>query len=162
FRAVVTPLERLVFRPGAAARVIAPSARVRDDLAVHFRLNGQVRVVPHGTDTETFHPRNRAVSPDPVRTALGLVPANVVALYVGDLQKAMPAALRALALVPDVRLVAVSGTDPAPYAALAVANGVADRVRFVPPTPAVARYYAAADLFVFPSYYDTFGLVVTE
>jgi len=162
FRAVVTPLERLVYRPGSAARVIAPSARVRDDLAVHFRLNGQVRVVPHGTDTETFHPRNRAVWRVPVRTELGLGPATVVALYVGDLQKAMPAALRAIALVPEVLLLAVSGTDPTPYAAMAAANGVADRVRFVPPTTTIGRYYAAADLFLFPTYYDTFGLVIAE
>ncbi|HJZ93389.1 MAG TPA: glycosyltransferase family 4 protein [Gemmataceae bacterium] len=162
FRAVVSPLERLAFRPGAAARVIAPSARVRDDLAVHCRVRAGVRVVPHGTDTEAFHPRNRAIWRNPVRAELGLDESDVVALYVGDLQKAMPAALQALALVPKVNLVAVSRTNPAPYTAQASATGVANRVWFVPPTPAVARYYAAADLFVFPSYYDTFGLVVTE
>jgi glycosyltransferase involved in cell wall biosynthesis len=162
FRAVVTPLERLAFRPGAAARVIAPSARVCNDLTTHFGLNGRVRVVPHGTDPEAFHPRNRAVWRDAIRAGLGLDTSDVVALYVGDLQKAMPAAVRALALVPDVSLVAVSRTDPVAYRAQAAVSGVANRIYFVPPTTSIARYYAAADLFLFPSYYDTFGLVVTE
>jgi UDP-glucose:(heptosyl)LPS alpha-1,3-glucosyltransferase len=162
FRGVVTPLERLALRPRAAARFIAPSARVQTDLASHYGLTRAVHVIPHGTDTEAFHPRNRAAWRDRVRAELGLGITDVVALYVGDLQKAMPAALRALALVPDVRLVAVSRTDPTRYADQAAAAGVGDRVRFVPPTADVARYYATADLFLFPTYYDTFGLVVTE
>jgi UDP-glucose:(heptosyl)LPS alpha-1,3-glucosyltransferase len=162
FRSVVTRLDRLVMRPGAAARFIAPSGRVKDDLREHYGLDKQVRVVYHGTDTEQFHPRNRAAWRGPVRAGLGLADADCAALYVGDLQKAMPAAVRAVAKVPGVTLVAVSKSDPAPYAARAAELGVADRVRFVPPTEHVERYYAAADLFVFPSFYDTFGLVVTE
>lgn len=162
FRAVVTRLDRLVLRPGGAARFIAPSARVKADLAEHHGLNGTVRVVYHGTDTEAFHPRNHARWRATVRAELGLAPGGVAALYVGDLQKALPAALRAVAAVPGVRLVAVSKSDPAAYRADAAALGVADRVTFAPPTAEVARYYAAADLFLFPTYYDTFGLVLTE
>lgn len=162
FRAVVTRLDRLVMRPGAAVRFIAPSARAKEDLAVHHRLTDRVRVVYHGTDTEAFHPRNRGKWRDAVRAELGLAPADVAALYVGDLQKAMPAALRAVAAVPGVRLVAVSKSDPAPYRADAVGLGIAERVLFVPPTAEVARYHAAADLFLFPTFYDTFGLVLTE
>jgi len=162
FRAVVTRLDRLVMRPGAAARFIAPSARVKDDLAEYYGLTDRVRVVHHGTDTEAFHPRNRGKWRDAVRAELGLAPTNCAALYVGDLQKAMPAAVRAVARVPGVRLVAVSRSDPAPYAALAASEGVADRVVFAPFSAEVARYYAAADLFLFPTYYDAFGLVLTE
>jgi UDP-glucose:(heptosyl)LPS alpha-1,3-glucosyltransferase len=162
FRAVVTRLDRLVMRPGGAARFISPSARVKADLREHYGLTEQVRVVYHGTDTEQFHPRNRAVWRGPIRAELGLTDADCVALYVGDLQKAMPAAVRAVAKVPGVTLVALSKSDPAPYVALAADLGVADRVRFVPPTEHVERYYAAADLFVFPSFYDAFGLVLTE
>jgi UDP-glucose:(heptosyl)LPS alpha-1,3-glucosyltransferase len=162
FRAVVTRLDRLVMRRSAAARFIAPSGRVREDLAEHHRLRDGVRVIHHGTDTETFHPRNRTAWRAAARADLGLMPEDCVALYVGDMQKGMPAAVRAVAKAPGVKLVAVSRTDPGPYAALAASAGVADRVRFVPPTTEIARYYAAADLFLFPTYYDTFGLVLTE
>lgn len=162
FRAVVTGLDRLVMRRRAAVRFIAPSSRVREDLEKHYELGDRVRIVHHGTDIEAFHPRNRAMWRDTVRAQLALQPSDCMALYVGDLQKAMPAAIRGLAKAPGVHLVAVSRTDPAPYAALAASEGVADRVQFVPATSEIARYYAAADFFLFPTYYDTFGMVVTE
>jgi UDP-glucose:(heptosyl)LPS alpha-1,3-glucosyltransferase len=162
FRAVVGRLEQFGLRPASAVRFIAPSTRVKDDLAAYYRLTERVRVIHHGIDTETFHPRNRARWRDSVRGELGLTPSDCAALYVGDLQKAMPAAVRTLTHVPEVKLIVVSRSDPALYAALAQAEGVAERVRFVAATTEVARYYAAADLFLFPSYYDAFGMVVTE
>ncbi len=162
FRAVILGLDKLVMRRGAAARFIAPSDRVRDDIAANYRLGDKVRVVYHGTDTETFHPRNRDKWRQKVRSELGLNPVELVALYVGDLQKAMPAAIRALARTTGVKLLAVSRSDPGPYTALAAVEGVTDRVRFLPPSREPARFYAAADLFLFPTYYDTFGLVLTE
>ena len=40
--------------------------------------------------------------------------------------------------------------------------GLDDRVRFMPFSKLVNRYYAAADAFVFPTIYDPFGMVITE
>ena len=161
-RALVTPLERLVMRPRAAARFIAPSERVRDELHRYYRLTDRVHVVRHGTDTEAFHPRNRAHWRGAVRTELGLHESDFLALYVGDLQKAMPAAMRALARAVDIQLVAVTRSDPGPYARLAEAEGVGDRTRFVPATANIGQCYAAADVFLFPTFYDAFGLVAAE
>lgn len=162
FRVVVRGLDRLVMRPGAAAAFIAPSARVKDDLAAHHGISTRVWVVLHGTDTTQFHPDNRDRFRGAVRDELGLSGTECVAMYAGDLQKALPAAIRAVAQVPGIRLVAVSKSEPSPYRAMAEAAGIARRVVFVPPTHEVNRYYAAADLFLFPTYYDAFGLVVTE
>ncbi|MBY0459505.1 MAG: glycosyltransferase family 4 protein, partial [Gemmataceae bacterium] len=136
FRAVALGLDRLVMRRAAAARFIAPSARVKADLDAHYGLGDAVRVVFHGTDTDTFHPRNRERWRAPVRAELGLRPDECVALYVGDLRKAMPASIRATARVPGVKLVAVSRSDPAPDLTLAADLGVADRVIFAPPAGA--------------------------
>jgi UDP-glucose:(heptosyl)LPS alpha-1,3-glucosyltransferase len=162
FHGVVSRLERLAFRPGAARRFIAVSRRAQHDLAAHYGCKDRVRVIPHGVDTHTFHPRNRARWRQEVRRELGLSEGDVVALYVGDLQKAAPAAVRAVARVSGVRLVTVSRSPADPYRALAREGGAGDRVHFLPPTRQVERYYAAADLFLFPTFYDTFGLVVTE
>jgi UDP-glucose:(heptosyl)LPS alpha-1,3-glucosyltransferase len=162
FHGVVSRLERLAFRPGAGRRVIAVSQRVQDDLAAHYGCRDRVTVIPHGVDTETFHPRNRARWRQEVRREAGVPEDACVALYVGDLQKAMPAAIRAVARVPSVRLVAVSRSPADPYRELAREAGVADRAHFLPPTDQVERCYAAADLYLFPTYYDAFGLVVTE
>jgi UDP-glucose:(heptosyl)LPS alpha-1,3-glucosyltransferase len=162
FRAVVGRLERLAFRPAAAARFIAISDRIRDDLRRFYGLDERVRVIHHGVDTETFHPRNRAAWRGAVRRELGLSESDCVALYVGDLQKAGEPAIRAVARAPGVRLVMVSRTDPMPFVGLAKDLNTGDRVRFVPFDKAIERYYAAADLFLFPTLYDAFGMVVTE
>jgi UDP-glucose:(heptosyl)LPS alpha-1,3-glucosyltransferase len=162
FRSVVTRLERWLMSPGSAGRFIAPSQRVRDDLATHLGVRDKVNVIYHGTDTEAFHPLNRAKWRRPIRSELGLGLDECVALYVGDLQKGMPAAIRALARAPSVRLVSVSNSDPRPYAALAASAGVAERVKFIPAVADIAPYYAAADLLLFPTFYDAFGMVVSE
>ena len=83
-------------------------------------------------------------------------------LYVGDLQKAFPAAVRGVARVPGLHLAAVSRSPVAAYQVLIQELGIADRVHLLPASENVERYYAAADMFVFPSFYDSFGLVVTE
>jgi glycosyltransferase involved in cell wall biosynthesis len=40
--------------------------------------------------------------------------------------------------------------------------GVIDRVRVAPFTDQIEQYYAAADVFVFPTPYDAFGMVISE
>jgi UDP-glucose:(heptosyl)LPS alpha-1,3-glucosyltransferase len=162
FEAVVSRLDRLVMRPGAAAAFIAPSERIREDLAAAYGVRDGVSVIPHGTDVETFHPRNRARWRAEMRVQLGVGDEVPLALYVGDLQKAMPALLQTLTRAPGVVLTAVSRSEVHAYANQADELGVAARVRFLPPTVHVERYYAAADLFLFPTYYDAFGMVVAE
>jgi UDP-glucose:(heptosyl)LPS alpha-1,3-glucosyltransferase len=48
------------------------------------------------------------------------------------------------------------------YRALASEAGVATRVTLHPATSQIERYYAAADVFVLPTPYDAFGMVITE
>jgi UDP-glucose:(heptosyl)LPS alpha-1,3-glucosyltransferase len=162
FQAVVGRLERLAFRPAAAERFIAISQRTQDDLDRYYGLTKRVGVIRHGIDIDTFHPRNRAAWRSPVRASLGVSHSDCVALYVGDLQKAGVPAVAAVGRVPGVTLIVVSRSDNGPYVRMAAENGISDRVRFVPPTTAIERYYAAADLFLFPTFYDAFGMVVSE
>jgi UDP-glucose:(heptosyl)LPS alpha-1,3-glucosyltransferase len=160
--ALVTPLERRALTGRGVRRVIAVSEKVRADLARFYGRTAGVTVVPLGVDTETFHPRNRAEFRDPVRAEMGIPGDACLALYVGDLKKGGAAAVRAAARVPGVRLALVSASDPAEVAAVARDAGVADRVVVRPRTREVHRYFAAADVFLFPTVYETFGLVICE
>lgn len=162
FRALATAAERFVYRPVAARRFIAVSERVRRDLKQYHDLDDKVRVVYHGTDLQRFHPRNRAQWREPLRRQLGLADSEVAAIYVGDWQKAGAGLVGSLALVPQVKLIVVTRTPESMVRAEARAAGVEDRLLFLPPTDEIQRYYAAADLFLFPTFYDTFGLVLTE
>jgi UDP-glucose:(heptosyl)LPS alpha-1,3-glucosyltransferase len=161
-RALITPLERRALCSPNTRRVIAISQQVRADLAQYFQREDGVRLVYHGVDLETFHPRSRERYRDEVRTALGIAPDACLALFVGNLQKGAATAIRAVARVPQMRLLLVSGSDAAADRAVADAENVGNRVIFVAHSKQVERYYAAADLFVFPTLYEPYGMVISE
>jgi UDP-glucose:(heptosyl)LPS alpha-1,3-glucosyltransferase len=161
-RALVVPLERLTYHPVVSPHVIAVSGANRRDLARYYRRTGNVTVIPHGIDLTRFHPARRGTFRTPLRRELGMADDQVAALYVGDLKKGAEPALRALARTPAVSLIVVSPTPPGPWEALARELGVESRAHFRPETRAVERYYAAADLLLFPTVHDAFGLVITE
>jgi glycosyltransferase involved in cell wall biosynthesis len=73
--------------------------------------------------------------------------------------------IQALTELPAVHLaIAGAGRNADAYLALAAELGVADRVHMLGALPAcdIADLYAACDLFVFPSIWETFGLAAVE
>jgi glycosyltransferase involved in cell wall biosynthesis len=162
FYAVADWFDRYTFSRARARRLIAVSGRLGADIHRYYGRTAGVRIIHHGVDTETFHPRNRDRWRAEMRHQIGVADDTPLALYVGDYQKALPAAVRGVARVSGLHLVAVSRSPVEPYRALIRTEGVEDRIHLVPGTPNVERYYAAADLFAFPTFYDTFGLVATE
>jgi UDP-glucose:(heptosyl)LPS alpha-1,3-glucosyltransferase len=161
WRRLVLPLERVVFQRHCTSQVIAVSAKIAGDLRELYGRRGEIPVIFHGVDLETFHPRQRMRFRNEVRQQLGIAEKEFVMLYVGDLQKAAPAALRTVRHVPG-KLVLVSRSQTAPYRNLADALGVSNRVLFCPFSDQIERYYAAADVFFFPTFYDSFGMVISE
>ncbi len=88
-------------------------------------------------------------------------------LSVGRLveQKNQDVLLEALACMPEAHLaLAGGGQKHDAYQRLAASLGVADRVHILGPLPPgdIADLYAAADLFAFPTVWETFGLAAVE
>jgi UDP-glucose:(heptosyl)LPS alpha-1,3-glucosyltransferase len=160
WRLLAQPLERLIFQARWSTRVIAVSAKAAADLHRHYGRSQGVSVIGLGVDWERFHPGVQGR--DEIRRELRVNEREILALYVGDLQKGATAALRTLANVPGVRLAFVSPTPPGPWQVQAKTLGLTARVTFCPMTDRIERYYAAANVFFFPTYYDTFGLVIAE
>lgn len=124
---------------------------------------GQLETSGRGIDTEAFSPSWRS---DELRRQWGAAdPATPVLLYVGRLapEKNVSLALRAFIaarrLQPELRMVVV-GDGPS-RAALQAEFPAAQFVG-VQRGRDLARHYASADLFVFPSLSETFGNVVLE
>jgi hypothetical protein len=131
---------------GPAAAVMVPTPVVRDDL----QANGFERVVlwSRGVDTELFSPgpRNRLDTEPPIFLYVGRVAVekNIEAFLELDL--------------PGSKWVVGEGPQRARFE-----RGYRN-VYFagVQPPSELARFYRAADVFVFPSRTDTFGLVLLE
>ena len=162
FERIVTPIERATFRRAHPEGIIAISAQLRRELTEFYGTPDDVRVIHHGVDTAAFSPATRNALRPAVRAELQMGEADVGVLFVGDLRKGAAVAMDVVAQTPGVRLLLVSRSDPAPYHAHAARLNIAERVRFLGPTNRIERYYAAADVLLFPSPYDAFGMVITE
>ncbi len=121
----------------------------------------EVALWRRGVDADAFHPRFRSRAMRAEMT--GGNPDDVVLLYVGRLshEKQLEHIRPTLEALPDTRLVLV-GDGPARarlerfYADMPVTfMGYLQGER-------LSQAYASADIFVFPSRLETFGLVVTE
>lgn len=147
----------------------AVSGKVARELAEESgRALGEITIVPNGVDLERFTPEARVDLRAGARHALGLADDQFVLLWVGNhlRHKGLRHALDTLARLPERTLLAVVGADsPASVPELAVPIArlqAAGRLRFFSADNAIERYYAAADALLFPSLYESFGLVVLE
>lgn len=148
----------------AARRVVAlTSAEVPDYVALgvpHDRID----VVPPGIPEAAFAPGDR----EGFRARHGLEGDVVMFLArlahdkgLGDLVAAMP---KILDRHPRAML-AVAGPDAGARASAERAArrlGIAERVRFLGRVPETRDAYAACDVFVHPSRYESFGLVIID
>jgi D-inositol-3-phosphate glycosyltransferase len=171
------PVARLAAEVRIAAgadRIVASTLVERADLAWHVGADpGRVAVIPCGVDVDLFRPRAAA----PARARLGL-DAEHVLLFVGRLTpiKGLETLLRALAVLRSdglatarLSLLVVGGTKGDEAGSghlrrLAAELGVAKWVDFRGPQPqdVLPDYYAAADLCLMPSRYESFGMVALE
>ena len=133
--------------------VIAISNKIARELRDFYQVRGEISVVPHGVKKEQLNGK-RDVDRLAVRKEIGVDPEQTMALYVGDLTKSHAQLKAVAAAAPDVAFVLV--TPSAQY------HWSSPNVHLLPATPKLARYYAAADAFVFPTTYDAFGMVVLE
>jgi glycosyltransferase involved in cell wall biosynthesis len=126
------------------------------------RYRRSLVLIEHGLD---------APQPQESRTAtrrrFGLPQAQPIVLNVGRVteQKNQDVLIRALACLPQAHLIiAGAGAKDDAFHELAVTLGIESRLHMLGALQAqdIADLYAAADLFVFPSIWETFGLAAAE
>lgn len=159
--------ERLSFLK--AALVVSPSQGLAGELAATYPfLKDRVCAIPNPVDAESFS-RPEGFDRNPILAQLGLPGEARVLCFaaLGDFsRKGLGLLLEALAGVDDqpVRLLVVGGNagEIAEFTALALHHDVAHRVVFAGFQSDVRPYFWASDLFVLPSLYETFALVVMQ
>jgi UDP-glucose:(heptosyl)LPS alpha-1,3-glucosyltransferase len=164
---LVCALERMQYTCGHYTQVIAVSEQVKQDIMRFYHVpESDIVVVPNGVNLDEFQPGLMVQQRLPVRTRLGLVPDDKMLLFVANEfpRKGLDTLLEALALLrdPQIKLVIVGRGDARPYQPVLARLGLAAQIVFHPGTAAIAPYYAASDLFVFPTLYEPFGLVIIE
>jgi len=152
---------------------ISLTNRMKMEVLEHTRVpEHMVKVVPLGRDTALFDPRRYDQSL--VRSRLGLPLDRTIVAMLGrlDPQKGQEEFLRSISHVsnrhPGV-LYLIAGDETRgeqgyrQYLGQLVEQlGLGESVRFLPFTDDVPEFMAAIDLFVLPSYSETYGLVLIE
>ena len=153
----------------AKALVVSTSIE-QNDISKLYEVNGaHIEVIPPGVDTTLFSPAETRKARQKLK-----LPNKRTILYVGRIEplKGLDILLRAIALLDDktdVHLLIVGGNldkdiELERLRTLAASLGISDIVTF---TGSVNQrqlpiYYNAADIFVLPSWYESFGLAALE
>jgi glycosyltransferase involved in cell wall biosynthesis len=145
-----------------SANIVNSAATLAEFARYPARYRRSLILIEHGLDA----PAPKA-SREATRRRFGLPLSAPILLSVGRLteQKNQDVLIRALACLPQAHLIlAGAGARDDSFHAFAVTLGVDDRLHRLGALPAddIADLYAAADLFVFPSTWETFGLAAVE
>ncbi len=158
--------EKHCFTRYSVGRIIAVSRMLKNEIVNHYGVDAEkVIVIHHGVDPEAFHPRNRLRWRETVRQSHGIGAGDCVVLYVGGdyRRKGLVTLVEALRRLPrEVKVLAVGVGLDTTLNNIGSESGLAGRITFLPPTEHVGQFYAAADLFVLPTVYDTFSLATLE
>lgn len=154
----------------AARRIVVNSEWSRGQLtAAYPRTAPRVEVVYNGVDARHFAPTVRAALRKPTRDELGLGDRDVVFLFIGagDRRKGLHELLAAFGglTAPAARLLVVGHRDRKETARVDARLGrtrLGPRVILRPFTTDPRPYYAAADVFVLPTWFDPFSNATLE
>lgn len=157
-------LEKKIYR-NTDVSLSAVSALVSSQLKSYFQ-RPDAGVIHHGVDTNVFSATNRFDARPAARQQYGLAAETFVFFLIGNdfKNKGLDALLRALAELPefDWKMLVVGDDASSAYEKLVRDLGTGGRVLFLPSSPDVLQFYAAADAYVGPSLEDAFGMPVLE
>ncbi|MBD2847128.1 glycosyltransferase family 4 protein [Paenibacillus sp. IB182496] len=160
-------LERRIYRPRRTRQLVAVSRRVRQEVLEAYPYGErEVTVIPNGVDLTRFRPCESAEKRR-LRRRFGLPEAGVLLLFMGGdwPRKGLDLVVQAFAgLAGDYKqaqLVVVGRGDERAYTA-ALPGATAARIHFAGHQPEPEAWLGLSDVFVFPSSYETFSLVVHE
>lgn len=164
----ITPLvERHNLKKSKA--IIAISESVKNEVLKNYPNipEDKVYVVYSGVNLKEFNPEHRKKYLKEIREKHHIPIDDLLLIFVGNPfeRKGLEFVIRAFAKLKfkNITLLVSGKDDPTPYQKLARKLGVNDKIRYnIGLTPEIYKYFAASDIFVFPTLYEPFGLVILE
>ncbi|MFS0723900.1 glycosyltransferase family 4 protein [Paenibacillus sp. 1P07SE] len=160
-------MERMIYVPKRTKHLIAVSKRVQRELLDAFPYKPtEVSVVPNGVDLTKFKPAE-GKDKNRLRKHYGLDQEKTYLLFMGGdwprkgLDYLIDAFNKLADSFPDIGLLVVGKGDPTPYKNQ-LRPEAREQVVFAGMQSKPEEWMALSDIFVFPSSYETFSLVVHE
>jgi len=161
---LILVLERSIFRQHRYRRIIAISEMVKNNIVEHYGVTpSDIEVVYNGVDLEKFHPSNKNKYRTEIRQKHGLKNSDFVVLFMGSgfKRKGVGYLIKAVESISEPVSVLIVGKD-AKHLMSTLARGIRQNIIFCGAQRENYKYYAAADIFVFPTVYEPFGNVHLE
>ena len=157
---LILVLERVIFKQHRYKKIIAISELVKTNIAGNYGVTlSDIEVIYNGVDINKFHPANKNKYRIEIRQKYGLKDSDFVVLFMGSgfERKGVGYLIKAVGSISEPVSVLIVGKGSNPSL-----KGVRQKIIFCGPQKDNYKYYAAADLFVFPTVYEPFGNVHLE
>jgi UDP-glucose:(heptosyl)LPS alpha-1,3-glucosyltransferase len=152
-----------------AKQVIAISESIKNDVLHHCHISeDRINIVYNGVNAKDFTPENRSKYFDKIRERHKITKDEIVLVFAGNpfVRKGLRYTIEALPKlkIKNYKLLIVGGDDPnkQPHVDIIHKLGLDDKVIWIGITPEINKYFAASDIFVLPTIYDPFGIVIVE
>ncbi len=152
-----------------AKQVIAISKSIKNEVLHYYHLpEDRVNVIYNGVNTEDFTPDNRSKYFEEIRERHNIDKNEIVLVFAGNpfVRKGLKYTIEALPQLKtkDYKLLIIGGDDPnkKPYVEIINKLGLVDKVIWIGITSEIKKYFAASDIFVLPTRYEPFGIVIAE
>ena len=156
----------IIGRDSPKALIVVSQSMKREFIRHYGNAAKNIIVIPNGVDTLRFHPTNRLLYRGQIRQEHGVSRSDPLLMFAGGdwERKGVRYIIEALPLLSkrNVKLIIIGSGDEKFYGQLAELKRVRDRIIFVPHSSNLWAYYAASDIFVLPTIYEPFGLVIVE
>ena len=161
-------LDKKQYTGKGVSRIIAISDMIKNDIIKYHKIDPQkIDVVYNGVDLKRFNPDNKNKYRRVMREKLSLGE-ELVILYISNnfRLKGLITLIKSMGELKksgkDFRVLIVGRGNEAPYRKLAKKLGCLDNLIFLGHVGEIEKYYAASDLYVHPTFYDSCSLVTTE
>ena len=161
---LIMALENRIYRR-ATISLAAISASAAALLEKYFHP-ASTCVIRYGVDVQVFSVTRRLAERPTARQRFELSAEDFALLLIGNdwRTKGLASLLQSLALIRELpwKLLVVGRDVRNPYDKMIRDHGISNRVIFLPPSPNVMQFYAAADAYAGPSLEDAYGLPIIE
>jgi UDP-glucose:(heptosyl)LPS alpha-1,3-glucosyltransferase len=150
------------------SRIIAISDMIKNDIVNYYNIDPQhIDVIYNGVDIQRFNPDNKKIFRKVVRKELSMGEEFVI-LYVSNnfRLKGLYTLIKSLSELKkshkDFKVLIIGRGKIAQYRKLAKKLNCLENLIFLGHVNEMEKYYAASDIYVHPTFYDSCSLVVTE
>ncbi|MCD6185289.1 MAG: glycosyltransferase family 4 protein [Deltaproteobacteria bacterium] len=162
-------LEEQVFKQKNHKKIIANSELGKKHaIYYHAVPKNNIEVIYNGVDLNKFNPTVRSLYRDETRKKFGIKKNEIVLLFVGRnfKLKGVKTIIESISLLWEkkekIRVLIAGKGNPSSFLKLAKKLNVENKIFFAGESNKIEKFYAAGDIFVFPTLYDPFANVCLE